>query len=68
MGPKLLFIFGIILAHGALAAGFMHDQTSKTREVRMSCANTAAPLPYFAPPRELLAMIVVPPAGDVMQP
>ena len=69
MKSKLLFIFGIIVAHGAVGAGLLHDQTSVDREVTLSCARTPTADPYFAPPRELLAMAVIPlPAGDVMQP
>jgi hypothetical protein len=69
MMPKLLFIFGIVLAHGAVAAGLVHDLASPPRAVTLSCANTPTADPYFAPRRELLAMIVVPlAAGEVMRP
>jgi len=69
MGPKLLFILGIIVAHGAVAASLMHDQPSRAREIPVVCTNSSAPLPYFAPKPELLAMTVIPlGVGDVMQP
>jgi hypothetical protein len=39
------------------------------REIPVVCTNSSAPLPYFAPKPELLAMIVIPlGVGDVMQP
>ena len=69
MGPKLLFTLGIIVAHGAVAAGLMHDEAPRPREIPLTCANSASPLPYFAPQPELLAMTVIPlGVGDVMQP
>jgi hypothetical protein len=70
MVSKLLFIFGIVLAHGALAAGLMHDQTAADRqEIVLSCTKTPTAEPYFAPPRELFAATFIPrSAGDVMQP
>jgi hypothetical protein len=70
MTSKLLFIFGIVLAHGAVAAGLMHDQTAADRqEVALTCSAVPTAAPYFSPPRELLAMTVIPPtAGDVTRP
>jgi hypothetical protein len=69
MHSKLLFIFGIIVAHGAVAAGLMHDLSLPQRGVALSCTNLPTADPYFAPPRELLALVSVPlAAGEVMQP
>ena len=69
MVSKLLFVFGIVLAHGAVAASLIHDQPSRDRDMSFSCANPPAPDPYFAPQRELVAMIVVPPsAKDPLSP
>ncbi|HLA72803.1 MAG TPA: hypothetical protein VK624_14950 [Steroidobacteraceae bacterium] len=69
MKSKLLFIFGIVIAHGAVAAGLMHDLSSPQRGVALSCTNLPTADPYFAPPRELLALVSVPlTAGEVMQP
>ena len=69
MKSKLLFIFGIVVAHGAVAAGLMHDLAPPQRAVASSCTNLPTADPYFAPPRELLALVSVPlSAGEVMQP
>lgn len=59
MKSKLLFILGIVVAHGAVGAGLMHD-LSPAREVALTCAHTPAADPYFAPPRELFAATAVP--------
>jgi hypothetical protein len=69
MKSKLLFIFGIVVAHGAVGAGLMHDLSSAPREVSLTCAHIPTADPYFAPQRELLAATVIPQGvGDVMQP
>jgi len=69
MKSKLLFIFGIVLAHGAVGAGLMRDITSPRGHVALSCTNLPTAEPYFAPPRELLALVSVPlNAGEAMQP
>ena len=71
MGPKLLFVLGIVLAHGALAAGWMAQEAPRHREaVVTACTKQpAAPL-HIAPPRELLAYAVTPASEftEVMQP
>ena len=61
MGRKLLFVMGIIIAHGALAAGWLRDEAPRPRASALSCMNTPGlpnVVPYFQPPRELLAMRV----------
>ena len=69
MGPKFLFVMGIVLAHGALGAAWVRQEATEQRGPVPACVNSAAPLPYFQPPRELLAMQVETIAvGDVMQP
>jgi hypothetical protein len=63
MGPKLLFVVGIVLAHGALAAGWMAQEPPKQRVSIGTCVRTPrAPnaLPHYAPPRELLAQAEIP--------
>ena len=58
MGPKLLFLIGIVVAHGAVGAALLsHDAPRATAPVA-SCTKTPEPLPYFEPKRELLAMLV----------
>ena len=56
MGPKSLFIVGIVLAHGALAAGLAHQEGPKQRASIATCVNEPVNAPHFEPPRELLAM------------
>jgi hypothetical protein len=51
MGPKLLFVLGIVLAHGVLAAGWMAQEAPKSTHM------PAEPL-QISPQRELLAYVV----------
>ena len=68
MGPKLLFVMGIVLAHGAVGAAWIHRESPQPRAAGV-CVNIPAPLPYFRPPGELLAMRVAEVGpGDTMQP
>ncbi len=61
MGPKLLFVVGIVLAHGALGAVWVGQEPPQPRVPIATCVNSAAPLPYFDQQRgELLAMRVEP--------
>jgi hypothetical protein len=60
MGPKLLFIVGIIAAHGALAAGWLRQEAPKPRASITTCVQAPDSMPNFEPPRELLAMTVIP--------
>ena len=71
MGSKLLFIFGIVAAHGALAAAWVQQEAPHERTSMTACVNTpAGGLPDFTPRRELLAMSVTQIEFDseVMQP
>ncbi len=59
MGPKLLFVLGIVLAHGVLAAGWMAQEAPKTRkQVVSSCTHMPAEPLNISPQRELLAYVV----------
>ncbi len=60
MRAKLLFVMGIILTHGALGAVWIRDESPKLQPAATSCVNAPMPLPYFEPPREVLAMYLVP--------
>jgi len=60
MGPKLLFVLGIVAAHGALGAAWLGQEAQPPRSTAANCVNTSAPLPYFERPRELLAMRTTP--------
>jgi hypothetical protein len=65
MGPKLLFVVGIVLAHGALAAGWMAQEAPRHRAAVVSSCTRAPSQPlHFAPPRELLAHAVTTAAVD----
>jgi hypothetical protein len=58
MGPKLLFVLGIVVTHGALGAAWMRNESSSPRTPVTTCVYAPAPLPYFQPQSELLAMQV----------
>ena len=63
MGAKLLFVVGIVLAHGALAAGWIAHEPPKQRVSIGTCVrspNTPNALPHYSPPRELLARSELP--------
>jgi hypothetical protein len=69
MGPKLLFFVGIVAAHGAVGAAWMHEEAPPPRASATACVNSPVPLPYFHQQAELLAMLVVPILDeDAMQP
>jgi len=60
MGSKLLFILGIVAAHGALGAAWVQQATPQSRAPMTACVNTpGAVLPDFTPRRELLALAVM---------
>ena len=59
MGPKFLFVIGIVIAHGALGAVWVGQEPPNPRPALATCVNTQVPLPYFEQQRgELLAMRV----------
>ncbi len=63
MGTKLLFIVGIIAAHGALAAGWIAHEPPKQRVSIGTCVrtpNAPSAIPHYSPPRELLALADIP--------
>ena len=60
MSHKLLFILGIVVAHGALAAGWVHQAAPTPRNSITTCVNAPSSTPNFEPPRELLAMADIP--------
>lgn len=60
MGRKLLFVMGIIAAHGALAAGWVHQEAPKQRVSIATCVRVPETMPHFSPPLELLAMAEIP--------
>jgi hypothetical protein len=57
MGPKLLFVLGIVLAHGALAAVWVRQDAPQARPTLATCINAPVPMPYFQRQRELLAQV-----------
>jgi len=58
MGPKLLFVMGIVLAHGVVGAIWVRQEAPHSRSAVSTCVNTPLPMPYFQPQRELLAHVV----------
>jgi hypothetical protein len=63
MGPKLLFIFGIIVAHGALAAGWMAQDAPRHRAALISSCSQLPSAPLHIEPRRELVAYVVPTPG-----
>jgi hypothetical protein len=70
MGPKLLFGLGIVLAHGAMAAGWLVSAAPEIQSTRVStCTQLPPAQPLdFTPQRELLAYAVTPEAFQVLRP
>ena len=76
MGPKLLFVLGIVLAHGALGAAWVRQEAPQGRTAIASCVNMpgaqpgADALPDFTPKRVLVAVAIIPRSdhSEVMQP
>ena len=63
MKAKLLFLIGIVMAHGALAAGWIATEPPKQRVSIGTCVrspNSPNVLPHYSPPRELLARADIP--------
>jgi hypothetical protein len=60
MGPKLLFVLGIVLAHGAVAASLVRQEAPKQRVGVATCVRAPQALPLITPPRELFAMADIP--------
>jgi hypothetical protein len=59
MTRKMLFLFGIVMAHTALGAAWLQQDSPKQRVAVTTCVNVPGELPDFTPPREMLAMHVV---------
>ena len=59
MRAKLLFMVGIIIAHGALAAGWVHHEVPTQRAIVGSCVHMPGTLPNIEPAREIYAMAVI---------
>jgi hypothetical protein len=61
MGSKLLFLMGIVAAHGAVAAGWVSQDAPRQRQAVVStCARAPSQPLHISPPRELLAYAVSP--------
>jgi hypothetical protein len=60
MGPKLLFVLGILLAHGAVGAAWLKDASPQPRHAVTACVHTPGAMPDLSPRREILAMLVSP--------
>jgi len=57
------------VAHGALAASWAHQDAPKQRNLIATCIQAPEDLPYFQPPKELLARAEIPVAElEVYQP
>lgn len=60
MRAKLLFIFGIVVAHGALAASWARYEAPPTRVTATCAPAPGLSMPDFTPRRVLLAVAVIP--------
>ena len=58
MGPKLLFVLGIVAGPRGFGCGLGEQEAPRFRVSGATCVNVPGPLPYFQPPREILAMLV----------
>ena len=69
MGPKLLFVLGIVVTHAAVGAAWIGSAEAHPRAAVSTCTNAEEPMPHFAPQAELLAMhvssVVI---GDTLRP
>ena len=66
MGPKLLFLFGIVLAHGALAAGWVAQDAPRHRAALISSCTQQPTAPLrIEPRRELLAYAMTAASAEV---
>ncbi len=71
MNSKVLIIMGIVVAHGALAAGWVQQEAPQHRTPKVVAACSPSPdvLPDFTPRAMRLAALVSPePLGESMQP
>ena len=70
MNSKLLIVLGIIVAHGALAAGWMKQEAPQPRAVAASsCSGSPGAMPDFSPrPMLLAALIYVDSRDETRQP
>ena len=59
MGSKLLFVMGIVLAHGVVAAAWLKQDAPQARASVSTCVNTPLPMPYFQSQRGPLMAHVV---------
>jgi len=57
MGPKLLFVLGIVATHAAVGAALLHEDPPPVVAVS-SCVYAPDPLPPFQAQAELMAMHV----------
>jgi hypothetical protein len=59
MGPKLLFIVGIVAAHSALAAALVQQEAPRQRDaIAATCVHTPdTALPDFTPRPEIYAAL-----------
>ena len=64
MGPKLLFVMGILVAHGALGAAWLKDASPQPRQAAAACVISPGAMPDLSPRREILAMLILPAARE----
>jgi len=68
MRSKLLFVMGILLAHGAVGAAWIKQDAPQSRASLSTCVNTPLPMLYFQSREPLLAHVVSMQPEDQAQP
>jgi hypothetical protein len=69
MGPKLLFLIGIVVTHAAVGAAFVNRAQNPPHAVVPTCTQPPTLLPHYEPQAELLVLHeTVVTLGDRLQP
>jgi len=69
MGPKLLFLIGIVVTHAAVGAAWMNSAQDPPRAMIPVCTQTPTPVPHYQPQAELLAIhLSTATLADTLQP
>jgi hypothetical protein len=56
------------VAHGALAAGWVHQDAPKQRQAMTTCVQSPDEMPNFTPPKEMLARVEIEVLNEASQP
>jgi len=56
------------VAHGALAAGWVHQEAPKQRQAMTTCVQSPDEMPNFTPHKEMLARVEIEVLNEASQP